>query len=26
VTGTIAQGFSFGGRNFAIVMKQTKRR
>lgn len=26
VTGIIAQGFSFGGRNFAIVMKQTKRR
>ena len=26
VTGIIAQGFSFGGRNFAVVMKQTKHR
>jgi hypothetical protein len=26
VTGVISQGFSFGGRSFAVVMKQTKRR
>jgi hypothetical protein len=26
VTGVISQGFSFGGRTFAIVMKQTKSR
>jgi hypothetical protein len=26
VTGTISQGFSFGGRSFAVIMKQTKRR
>ena len=26
VTGTIEQGFSFGGRNFAVIMKETKAR
>src|SRR5262249_25834276 len=26
VTGTISQGFSFGGRSFAIIMKQTQQR
>jgi hypothetical protein len=26
VTGTISQGFSFGGQNFAVIMKQTKSR
>lgn len=26
VRGTISQGFSFGGRNFAIIMKETERR
>ncbi len=26
VTGVISQGFSFGGRNFATIMKQTKSR
>ena len=26
VRGTISQGFSFGGRNFAIIMRETERR
>lgn len=26
VTGQIAQGFNFGGRNFATILKETKRR
>ena len=26
VTGTVGQGFSFGGRSFAIILRQTKRR
>jgi hypothetical protein len=26
VTGTVEQGFSFGGRSFAVVLKQTKER
>jgi hypothetical protein len=26
VTGTVSQGFSFGGRSFAIILKQTQRR
>jgi hypothetical protein len=26
VTGDIAQGFNFGGRNFATILKETKRR
>jgi hypothetical protein len=26
VTGTIEQGFSFGGRSFAVIMKETKAR
>jgi hypothetical protein len=26
VTGTIGQGFSFGGRSFAIILRQSKRR
>jgi hypothetical protein len=26
VTGVISQGFSFGGRSFAVIMKQTKSR
>ena len=26
VSGTVGQGFSFGGRSFAIILRQTKRR
>jgi hypothetical protein len=26
VTGPIAQGFNFGGRSFATILKETKRR
>jgi hypothetical protein len=26
VTGTITQGFSFGGRNFAVILKQSRNR
>ena len=26
VTGTVSQGFSFGGRSFAVILKQTQRR
>ena len=26
VTGTVGQGFSFGGRSFAVIVRQTKRR
>jgi hypothetical protein len=26
VRGTISQGFSFGGRSFAVIMKETERR
>lgn len=26
VTGTVEQGFSFGGRSFAVILKQTKER
>ena len=26
VTGTVGQGFSFGGRSFAVIIRQTKRR